>query len=118
MTDSSQKPITKQDLVEFTEETILPAIEKIIKKSENRILNSNEKIAKEIIAAREEQAAIHLNYQRIDSKVEKHEDYIEKADKKLKLVLSEPKFIYPIPYFIYLFTVKTPVLMGVLILNQ
>jgi predicted nucleic acid-binding Zn-ribbon protein len=32
-----------------------------------------------------EQAASFDNYKRLDSKVEKHEDYIVKADKKLKI---------------------------------
>ena len=85
MAYSSQKPITIQDLVKFTDKTILPGVEKIIKKSEDRILNSNDKIAKELKAVREEQAAIHLNYKRLDSKVEHHEDYIVKADKKLRI---------------------------------
>jgi predicted nucleic acid-binding Zn-ribbon protein len=44
-----------------------------------------DRIMKELKSIREEQAAIHENYKRLDSKVEHHEGYIVKADKKLKI---------------------------------
>ncbi len=40
---------------------------------------------KELKSIRKEQAAIHSNYKRLDSKVEKHEGYLTRADKKLKI---------------------------------
>ena len=80
-----KKHITMNDLINFSEDVILPGVEKIVKKSENKILKSNDKIVKELKTVREEQAAIHLNYKRVDEKVEHTQDYLEKADKKLQI---------------------------------
>ena len=82
---ATNKQITMGDLVDFTDSVIFPKVEEIVKASENRILKSNDNIVKELKRAREEQAAVHGNYTRIEKKVENNENYLEKADKKLTL---------------------------------
>ncbi len=52
----------------------------------DEILASNDKVVKEIKTVREEQAAIHANYEKLDGKV-------EKLDSKVGQVLTEQKAI-------------------------
>ena len=82
---------TKSDLAELGSELRFDfgKLEKTLKQkmSENtdKVLKSNDDLIKELKDFRDEQAAGFDNYKRLDSKVEKHENYIEKADKKLKI---------------------------------
>ena len=85
--NNHNQPATKSDLKELRAD--FGKLEKNLKQemSENtdRVLKSNDDLIKELKDFRDEQAASFDNYKRLDSKVEKHEDYLEKADKKLKI---------------------------------
>ena len=84
---SEDKPITKISLIEtlneYGEKVLFPRVEQIVddkmKGYTEQILESNDKVIKELKPLREEQAAVGENYKKLDRRVDNVEKFAEKS---------------------------------------
>ncbi|KKS39525.1 MAG: hypothetical protein UV02_C0068G0008 [Candidatus Kuenenbacteria bacterium GW2011_GWA2_42_15] len=60
-----------------------------VRQSKNEILNSEDKIVGELKKARQEQAAMYLNYQKIEARVYKLETIVKILAEKLKIKIED-----------------------------